>query len=119
MKRKHSACTAGFRFGMSDDTGGLEVGRGKSWAQLLGSSLPPGLEKNILEVVLDKDTRGPFIVSDVDCARIMGKLGIDQRPGVQVECVQICPNGRGVILITMKKDIQLQKFCRYVMKHLK
>ena len=100
---------------MSVDTGGLngpgggaQGGGGRSWAELLGSSLPSGLEKNILEIVLEKDVKGPFIVSDVDCARVMRKLGIDQRPGVHVESVQICPNGRGVIFITMKKDIDLQ-----------
>ena len=107
---------------MSHDTGGggwggsragAGGGGGRSWAQLLGSSLPSGLEKNILEVVLDKDERGPFVVSEHDCARMMKKLGIDQRPGVDVESVQICPNGRGVILITMKQEIQLQRFCKY------
>ena len=89
------------------------VGTGRPWAERLGSSLPPGLDKNILEIVLDKDTRGPYLVSDKDCARIIGKLGIDPRPGVHLEGVQICPNGRGLILLTMKKDIQLDRFCRY------
>ena len=101
---------------MSAETGG--DGRwtgsgGRSWAELLGSSLSPGLEKNILEVVFEKDRRGGFLVSDEECVRMMGKLGIDQRFGGQVEGVEICPNGRGVILITMKKNIDLQQFCRY------
>ena len=52
-------------------------------------------------------------MSETECARVMGKIGIDQRPGVHVESVQICSNGRGKILITMKKDIQLDRFCRY------
>ena len=103
---------------MPDENGGLEGrepggGGKKSWAELLGSSLPSGLEKNILEVVLDKDVKGPFIVSDSDCARMMRKVGIDLRSGVHVEGVQICPNGRGCILITMNKEVQLQRFCRY------
>ena len=100
---------------MSAETGGegRGTGAGRTWAQLLGSSLSPGLEKNVLEVMLDKDNRGGFVVSDVECVKMMAKLGIDTRPGVHAETVQICPNGRGVILITMKKDIDLQQFCRY------
>ena len=101
---------------MSSDTGG-EVreprpGR-RSWAELLGSSLPPGLEKNILEVVLDKDKRGPFLVNEQECVKMMAKLGIDPRPGVHVEGVQICPSGKGVIFITMRKEVDLHQFCRY------
>ena len=81
---------------MSDGTMGVGGGgTGRSWAERLGSSLPPGLDKNILEIVLDKDTRGPYLVSDKDCARIIGKIGIDPRPGGILEGVQICPNGRG------------------------
>ena len=56
-----------------------------SWAEMLGSTLPSGWNKNILEIVLEKDQRGAFLVSDGDCARMMSKLGIDQRPGVHVE----------------------------------
>ena len=95
--------------------GGSEPGgpKQRSWAQFLGDSLSPGLEKNILEVVLDKDKRGAFIVSEQECVRVMGKIGIDLRPGAQVEGVQICPNGRGVIYITMRKNIDLHQFCRY------
>ena len=105
---------------MAAETGGRPRGEGggtgggnKSWAQLLGNSLPPSLNKNILEVVLDKDERGAFIVNDSDCAKLMRKLGLDLRPGVQVEGVQMCPNGRGVILITLKDGVDIGNFCRY------
>ena len=84
-----------------------------SWAEVLGNTLTPGLNKNILEVVLEKDQRGGFTVSDHDCARVMQKIGLDMRPGVNVESVQICPNGRGLILITLKPDIPAGKFCRH------
>ena len=87
--------------------GGSEVSNnqrnsGKTWAEKLGSSLPTSLNKNILEVVLEKDDRGAFVVSENDCARLMRKIGLDPHPGVHVEGVQICPTGRGVILITLK-----------------
>ena len=86
---------------------------GKSFAEVLGSNLPTNLTKNILEVVLEKDDKGAFMVSDEDCARLLRKLGLDPTPGVQVEGVQICPTGRGVILITLKKNVRVEDFCRY------
>ena len=90
------------------------TGGGMTWAALLGSSLPPSLNKNILEIVLEKDERGSFNVNEEDCARVMRKVGIDQRAGVHVESVQICPNGRGIILITLKNDVSVDCFCRFV-----
>ena len=96
--------------GMVNNAAGKSRG---SWAEVLGSTLSPGLNKNILEIVLEKDQRGAYIVSDHDCARVMNKIGLDMRPGVNVESVQICPNGRGVILITLKPDIPAGKFCRH------
>ena len=103
---------------MSSDTGGRGPGRGpggggRSWAELLGSSLPSNMNKNILEVCLDKDERGAFDVSDMECSRMMRKLGLDPRPGIHVEGVQICPNGRGVILITLMENVQTESFCRH------
>ena len=67
----------------------------------------------ILEVVLEKDAKGAFMVTENDCAVLMGKLGLDLRPGVHVEGVQLCPNGRGVILITLKDGVKVDSFCRY------
>ena len=90
-------CTRGGRGGGVPAGGGL-VGEGPgggkgSLAQLLGSNLPTCWDKNVLEVVLEKDDRGMFMVSQEDCAcaRLLAKLGIDQRPGVHLETVQICP----------------------------
>ena len=85
----------------------------KSWASVLGGNLPVRDNKNVLEVVLEKDARGSFTVTDIECAHMMKKLSLDPRPGVHVEEVQICPQGRGVIFITLKKDIEITRFCRY------
>ena len=79
----------------------------------MGSSLLSSLNKNVLEVYLEKDERGAFLVSENDCARLMRKIGLDQRPGVHVEGVQICPNGRGAILITLKDSVNMENFCRH------
>ena len=84
-----------------------------SWAERLGSSLPSRVNRNILEVVLEKDERGAFIVKEEECARLMQKIGLDLRPGAQVEEVQICPSGRGVILITLRDNVKIEDFCRY------
>ena len=88
------------------------VGEKRTWAEMLGSSMTSGLNKNVLEIVLEKDQRGAFNVSDHDCARAMRKIGLDARPGVHAEAVQICPNGRGVILITLKPEVSIANFCR-------
>ena len=95
------------------DGGGSQGASRGSWAQVLGSNLPSSWNKNVLEVVLEKDDRGAFIVSAVDCANMMRRLGIDQRQGVHVESVQICPTGRPVILITLKQNVDINRFCRY------
>ena len=83
----------------------------KSWAERLRSTLPTSWNKNVLEVVLEKDGRGSFIVSENDCARMLKKIGLDMTPGAQVEGIQICPNGRGIILITLKKEVPIDTYC--------
>ena len=95
--------------------GGVGKGGGhhSSWAQMLGSTLPTRLNKNVLEIVLEKDERGAFNVSDEDCCKVMKKIGLETIPGVQVETVQIRPNGRGVILSTLKDGFPLDAYCRY------
>ena len=74
----------------------------KSWAEVLGSTLPPLWNKNILEIILEQDKRGPFNVSDHECARFINKIGLNVSQEGHIEAVQICPNGRGVILLTLK-----------------
>ena len=85
----------------------------KSWASILGQSLAPSLNKNVLEVTLEKDSRGGFTVSDLECSNLLRRLGLDQRPGVHLEEVQVCPNGRGGIFITLKKEVDIGRFCRH------
>ena len=94
-------------------TSGIGRKSGKSWAAVLGSSLPRYEDNNVLEVVLEKDVKGSFSVSDSDCVSLIRRLGLDTRPGVNVQGVQICPNGRGVIYLTLKKEIDIGRFCRY------
>ena len=87
-------------------------GGGRSYAALLSSNLPSSLKRNVLEIVLEKDTRGSFNVGVEDCVRFLVKLGIDPRPGI-VESIQICPNGRGVVFLTLRRDIPIEKFCSH------
>ena len=65
----------------------------RSWADVLGSSLPTTWTKNVLEVILEKSEKGPFVVSELECVKLMTKIGLDTAGGL-VEAVQICPNGR-------------------------
>ena len=71
------------------------------------------VKQNVLEVALQKDSKGGFSVSDGDCAKLLTRIGLDQRPGVHLEEIQICPNGKGVILITLRKGVDITKFCTY------
>ena len=41
------------------------------------------------------------------------EAGHRPKPGVHVDSFQICPNGRGVLLISLKKDIPIEDFCRH------
>ena len=90
-----------------------QAGVKRSWADVLGQGLPLRNDRNVLEVVLEKDFRGPFIVTEIECFNLMKKLGLDPRPGVHVLGVQICPQVRGIIYFTLKEDIDIAKFCSY------
>ena len=85
----------------------------KSFAAVLGGNLPKRDDKNVLEVVLEKEERGSFSVTETECVKLMRKLGLDVRPGIQVEGVQLCPQGRGVIFITLKDGVEISRFCRH------
>ena len=101
---------------MATDSGGTKNGISKptrSWADMIGKSLPQCWNKNVLEIVLEKDFKGPFLVNAHECARLMTKIGLDTKPGVHMEEVQICPNGKGSILITLKSDVSIGNFCRH------
>ena len=50
----------------------------KSWAAVLGQGLPQREDRNVLEVVLEKEIRGPFLVTEAKCFNLMKKLGHNQ-----------------------------------------
>ena len=85
-----------------------------SWAKVLSKNMSVNSnKKNVLEIVLEKDERGAFAVTQEECVKLMRKIGMDTRPGIHVDEIQICPNGRGVIFVTLRKEIQIEQFCRY------
>ena len=99
--------------GFTTDGGGSNTSNvRKSYAALLSSNLSTSANKNVLEISLEKDAKGSFYVSIEDCAKMMGKLGIDQL-GACVESVQICPNGRGVVFITLEDKVPIEKYCHH------
>ena len=87
--------------------------RKNSWAAVLERSLVRTTNKNVLEVVLEKDFTGSFVVSQLECAKFLSKLGLDMKSDGQIDAVQICPNGRGTIYITLKDNVDLNRYCRY------
>ena len=55
------------------DSGGT---KSTSWAQRLGGSLPSRLQRNVLEIGLEKDQRGAFHVSDEECSKFLFAWGL-------------------------------------------
>ena len=90
-----------------------EMQRKASYAAVLERSLVRTSRKNVLEVVLEKDFKGTFAVSEAECAKFLLKLGLDMTPGASIESIQICPSGRGVVYVTLRDQIDLSRYCRY------
>lgn len=89
----------------------VSSGGGASWASLLGDSLPTRNDKNVMEIVLEKDFKGMYNASEEEVAKVLQKLGADLRPGVHIEGVQICPLGKNVIQVTLNKNVDMSRFC--------
>ena len=79
---------------------------------MLGGNLPTRNDKNVMEIILEKDERGVFNASDEEVAKALSKLGADLRPGVHIEGVQICPMGKNVIQVTLNKNVEIDRFCK-------
>ena len=62
-------------------------GARKSWAEVLGSTHPPNWNKNVLEIVLEKDSFGPFSVSDNEYAKLLTKIGVIFVGSGQIEAI--------------------------------
>ena len=83
-------------------------GNAQSWANLASKKCPQRLDKNVMEIVLEKDVRGVYNVNDSEAARVLQKLGVDIK--THAEMVQICPLGRNVIQVTLKQNVDISKF---------
>ena len=90
---------------MAQTSGGMS-----SWASLLGGNPPTRNDKNVMEIVLEKDMKGNFKATDQEVARVLQKLGADIRPGVHIEGIQICPMGKNVIQVTLNKNVEIERF---------
>ena len=55
---------------------------------MVGKSLPESWNKKVLEIVLQKDFKGTFVVKGHSCGRFMKMSGLDTKPGVHIEEVQ-------------------------------
>ena len=90
---------------MAQASGGMS-----SWAALLGGNPPTRNDKNVMEIVLEKDMKGNFNATDQEVARLLQKLGADIRPGVHIEGIQIFPMGKNVIQVTLNKNVEVERF---------
>ena len=79
-----------------------------SWASLASKGSHIRLNKNVMEILLEKDVRGAFSVNESEAARVIQKLGVDIQS--HAEMVQICPLGRNVIQVTLKQNVDMSKF---------
>ena len=81
---------------------------GPTWASLAEKGSLQRLNKNVIEIVLEKDSRGAFSASDNETSRVLQKLGMDIQ--THAEMVQICPLGRNIIQVTLKQDVDMSRF---------
>ena len=73
---------------------------GASWASLASKGSLKRLDKNVMEVFLEKDDKGGFNTSENDTARLLQKLSVDL--GFHCERVQICPLERNIIQVEVR-----------------
>ena len=81
---------------------------GQSWASLAEKGNLRRLDKNVMEILLEKDVKGMFEVNDSEVAKLLQKLGVSLVN--DVEMVQICPLGRNTIQVTLKNSVSMSKF---------
>ena len=79
-----------------------------SWASHASKGCVKRLNKNVMEIILEKDTKGVFNASDNEAAKVLQKLGVDVSN--HVEMVQICPVGKNVIQVTWKDGVNMDRF---------
>ena len=79
-----------------------------SWASHAAVGSFQKLSKNVMEIYLEKDVKGGFDASDSKTARVLQKLGVDISS--HVDMVQICPLGKNVIQVTLKDNINIDRF---------
>ena len=64
--------------------------------------------KNLLEIRLDRaDFNVGFNLSQEECDHLLTRLGIDHSHFTGVSC---CPEGKGVIYVTLHPQVNIQRF---------
>ena len=65
-------------------------------------------EKNLLEIRLDReDYNVGYSMSQEECDHLLTRLGIDNSHFTGVSC---CPEGKGVIYVTLHSQVNIQRF---------
>ena len=79
-----------------------------SWSSLAAKGCVKKLDKNVMEIIPEKDVKGAFNATDTEAAKVLQKLGVDVSN--QVEMVQICPLGKNIIQVTLKEGVNMDRF---------
>ena len=81
---------------------------GQSWASHAEKGNLRRVDKNVMEILLEKDVKGMFDVNDSEVAKLLQRLGVSLQN--EVEMVQICPLGRNTIQVTLKNSVPMESF---------
>ena len=86
--------------------GGPGGGRG-SYAGIASINTSVRDNKNVLEIRLEKTEDARFNLSTSETESLLVKLGIDSSHFLGVSC---CPEGKGVVYITLHSSVNINRF---------
>ena len=70
----------------------------RSWAGIASLNISNRDKKKILEIRLEKDSPGPFVIGEQETSILLGKLKIEAK---HFTGISICPGGKGLIYVTL------------------
>ena len=94
---------------MEDSGGGSEISAAKSsYVGIASLNTSVRDNKNLLEIRLERaDFNVSYNLSQEECDHLLMRLGIDHSHFIGVSC---CPEGKGVIYVTLHPQVNIQRF---------
>ena len=95
---------------MPQPPGQVQTGTPMSYSDKMKLNLKSSerLKRKVLEITVE--SQGNFKIDEEDVAKLMTRLGIDQRS--HMEGFQICPGNSKKILFWLKDHCDISKFCK-------